>query len=131
MSEERSAFDDAPLQKKQLFHKTEEEILVQKYAIDFKQVNTLFQKLKKSFPNEQQMRAAIERLIELFSFEYSNSQKTPENVLMIWRGMIILLQMESLNDWDWSHILVAILHALNESSKETRHKSTIIKSFLT
>lgn len=76
------------------------------------------------------MRDSILRLIELFSFEFSNSQKSPENALMVWRGMLMLLQLDMLSDFESSYVLVAILHALNDSSKETRHKSTIIKSFL-
>jgi hypothetical protein len=65
--------------------------MIKKFEIDFELVDKLFKKLAKCFENEQKMRSALERLIEVFSFVFQSSQKTFEDALMVWRGMTMLL----------------------------------------
>lgn len=106
---------------------------LRKFSIDFKQVQELFNKLPKCYSDQNTYKKSVENLIELFSHEFNaNGDGNPLAGLMVWRGMIILLQMESLQDWDWNQLLNDILKLMNSVNKELRSKgeTKVLKEFI-
>lgn len=59
-------------------------------------------------------------MVELFTNEYNNAPKTFENALMVWRGMIILMQFEHFFEWDWNSSLINVLKIMNTVHKDLR-----------
>ena len=64
----------------------------------------------------------VESLIDLLSNEYDSSPKGFDHCLMVWRGMLILLQLECLHEWSWNHILIQSLKVMHKAYEELRRQ---------
>ena len=108
------------VKKRTLSHDVKDNLILTNFAIDFKQVALMKLKVTKSFPNEEAMRKSVESLIDLFVTEYEQSSKELGYTLMIWRGILILLQFEQLLEWDWTPVMTSILKCLFTTYPEMR-----------
>lgn len=56
----------------------------------------------------------------LFEEDYGSMERTFENSLMVWRGMLALVQFEQFMNFDWSEVLERIIKVLHLSLADLR-----------
>jgi len=60
------------------------------YEVNFEEVQVLIDTLTKNM-EESKLKGAFDSLAMLFEEDYSSMEKTFENALMVWRGMLTLV----------------------------------------
>lgn len=84
-------------------------------GIDFEGVDQLLRRAEACFGAEAQVKQAVAGLVELFQSEYEQSARGLESALMVWRGLLMVLQVEHLHEWEWQAQLVAVLRLLRQT----------------
>lgn len=122
---EASAFDEdaqedlrIKMEKAQIEHDLIPDIVRQMdhLQIDFQAVRLYFKLLRQAIKDDDQLRDSISTMVELVMFEWSSCQNNtqPEKRLMCARGLLMLLQIECISDFDWLKIAMEIITALNK-----------------
>jgi len=81
--------------------------------IDFKAIRLYFKLLKQATKNDAVYRKSITELTELIMHQYSCSD-SPEMRLMCTRGLLMLLHIEEIGEFDWFQVSFEILSSLQE-----------------
>ena len=89
---------------------------LEKCSIDYKQADLLVKKLRECIPNTEKLSKVITSLVEVFSHQFSSAEQNAfESALMVWRGMILLLNFDEMAEWEWSNLINQILKVMNDA----------------
>jgi hypothetical protein len=76
----------------------------------------LVKKLRECIPNTEKLSKVITSLVEVFSHQFSSAEQNAfESALMVWRGMILLLNFDEMAEWEWSNLINQILKVMNDA----------------
>jgi hypothetical protein len=76
----------------------------------------LVKKLRECIPNTEKLNKVITSLVEVFSHQFSSAEQNAfESALMVWRGMILLLNFDEMAEWEWSNLINQILKVMNDA----------------
>lgn len=102
----QKSLDEVPLLVRQMRH----------LQIDFKAVRLYFKLLKSALKgNDETFRSKVMEMVELILFEWSqvkDNAEAPEMRIMCARGILMLLHLEQIGDFDWFGVSYEIMNAL-------------------
>jgi hypothetical protein len=76
----------------------------------------LVKKLRECIPNTEKLSKVITSLVEVFSHHFNSAEQNAfESALMVWRGMILLLNFDEMAEWEWSNLINQILKVMNDA----------------
>ena len=89
---------------------------LERCRIDYQQADLLVKKLHGCIPKLETLNQVLSSLVEVFSHHFSSAEQNAfDSALMVWRGMILLLNFEEFREWEWNVLLNSILKTMNEA----------------
>lgn len=113
---QQKALEEMPLIVRQMRH----------LQIDFKAVRLYFKLLQGALKNDSaQFRAKVQEMLELILFEWQQvkeNKDAPEMRIMCARGILMLLHLEQIGDFDWFDVSYEIMSAVQTVYAEAEHR---------
>jgi len=76
----------------------------------------LVKKLRECIPNTEKLNKVLLSLVEVFSHHFTSAEQNAfDSALMVWRGMILLLNFDEMREWEWGSLLNQILKVMNDA----------------
>mmetsp|Transcript_24220 Transcript_24220/g.23799 ORF Transcript_24220/g.23799 Transcript_24220/m.23799 type:complete len:163 (+) Transcript_24220:607-1095(+) len=95
------------------------------FEIDFETLELFYQSLVKASSNDQDLMKQIDSLLQILQTEFNPKHLNPEELLMVWRGFIMILSFQKVEEWDWQEILKRVLSKVVEYIKFNKEEEIV------
>ncbi len=104
------------------------------FEIDFHAVDKYMKRLGELSSEGTHFVKPYEQLLQLIGTEFvqngsSKKQLSPEQTLLVWRGLLIILSSDKIDDWDWKPVMLSLLKLFADIIKSNSNEHII--EFLT